>query len=256
MDSRIVAVEVERVEHSLWGVFWEIQRSAPCSSPMSRYAAYSGSLESWWWPQAVVLVRVTADSGHSGIGWAEDGVAAASGAIEHHLSRFLIGANPLEAQSLWDQMYRASIPYGRKGAVIDAISAVDLALWDLLGKIAGEPVYRLLGGPSKPSVKAYASHLHPVEMKKFVEEAAAYVDEGFTAMKMRMPGHPALGRKGIEMNVDRVRAVRETVGDDIDIMVDAYMGWDLNFAVQMARSLEPFRVSWIEEPLIPDEIGA
>jgi L-alanine-DL-glutamate epimerase-like enolase superfamily enzyme len=75
-------------------------------------------------------------------------------------------------------------------------------------------------------------------------------------MKMRMPGHPAHGRKGVERNVERVRAVREAVGDDIDIMVDAYMGWDLTFAVQMARALEPYRVSWIEEPLIPDEIGA
>ena len=222
---------------------------------MSRYPAYAGSLDSWWWPQAVVLVRITTDTGHSGIGWAEDGVAAASGAVERHLSRFLLGANPLEAQSLWDQMYRASIPYGRKGAVIDGISAVDLALWDLLGKMADKPVYRLLGG-SNPKVKAYASHLHPVEMDKFVHEAVAYVEDGFTAMKMRMPGTPAHGRKGIEMNVARVRAVREAVGDDIDVMVDAYMGWDLTFAVQMARALEPFRVSWIEEPLIPDEIGA
>jgi L-alanine-DL-glutamate epimerase-like enolase superfamily enzyme len=223
---------------------------------MSRYPEYAMSLDSWWWPQAVVLVRVEAESGHSGIGWAEDGVCAASSIIRLHLANFLVGADPFQTDLLWDQMYRASIPYGRKGAAIEAMSAIDLALWDLMGKITGLPVYRLLGGPAKPKVKAYASHLHPVAMDKFVEEAVDYVKQGYTAMKMRMPGHPAQGGKGIQANVDRVKAVRDAVGFDVDVMVDAYMGWDLPFAIRMARALEPFRVGWIEEPLLPDEIGA
>lgn len=251
---KIIKVDIERVEQSIWGTFWEIQRGAPSASPMSQYDHYADSLESWSWPQATVLVRIESDSGHSGIGWAEDGVGAASCIIERHLKRFVLGADPSRTQLLWDQMFRASIPYGRKGAAIEAISALDLALWDLAGKIANKPVYSLLGGPCRRSVPAYASHLQPVEMEKFVEEAAAYAAEGYRAMKMRMPGSPKQGSAGIRSNVDRVRAVREAIGYDIDLMVDAYMGWDLSFAIHMAKALEPYQIRWIEEPLLPDEI--
>jgi L-rhamnonate dehydratase len=134
MRARIAEIEVERIEESLWGGFWDIQRSASSSSPMSRYTEYASTLSSWSWPQAVVLVRIKTDAGESGLGWAEDGVAAASNIIQRHLKGFLLGADPTQIERLWDQMFRASIPYGRKGAAIQAISAVDLALWDLAGK--------------------------------------------------------------------------------------------------------------------------
>jgi L-alanine-DL-glutamate epimerase-like enolase superfamily enzyme len=256
MDTKVTNVEVERVEQSLWGVFADIQSSTAFSSPMSRYAKYAASFESWCWPQAVVLVRITADTGHSGIGWAEDGVAAASNIIDRHFTRFLIGADPSQIELLWDQIFRASIPYGRKGAAIEALSAVDLALWDLKGKTLGKPVYSLLGGPVVAAPPAYASHLQPVEMDLFLQEALAYAKQGYKGMKMRMPGHPSQGTSGIRANVDRVKAVREAVGDDIDLMVDAYMGWDLAFAIRMVSALEPYRLRWIEEPLLPDEISA
>jgi len=251
---KITNIEIERLERSIWGTFWEIQCSAPPASPMSRYPEFAGSLASWSWPQATVLIRIESDSGHSGIGWAEDGVGAISTIIAKHLQRFLLGADPLAMELLWDQMFRASIPYGRKGVAIEAISAVDLALWDLAGKIAGEPVYRLMGGPVRSTIPTYASHLQPVDLEHFVAEATGYVDEGYRAMKMRMPGTPQDGATGITKNLDRVKALRDAVGYDIDLMVDAYMGWDLPFAVRMARALEPYRIRWIEEPFIPDEI--
>jgi len=253
---KIVKVEVERVEQSIWGTFWDIQREASSSSPMSRYDKYDSALDSWSWPQATMLVRIESDSGHSGIGWAEDGVGAASNIIERHLKRFVLGADPSQIEQVWDQMFRASIPYGRKGAAIEAISAVDIALWDLAGKLANKPVYTLLGGPVHRTIQTYASHLHPVDMEKFVEEAVAYCAQGYSALKMRMPGTPKDGIVGIRKNVERVKAVREAIGYDIDVMVDAYMGWDLPFALQMAKALEPYRVRWIEEPFLPDEIGA
>ena len=256
MCPTIIRVEVERVEQSLWGVFADVQRSTCCASPMSRYEKYAGSYESWSWPQAVVLVRITTDTGHSGIGWAEDGVGAASNIIQRHFTRFLIGTDAAKIELLWDQMFRASIPYGRKGAAIEALSAVDLALWDLKGKILGKPVYSLLGGPVVAEPLAYASHLQPVAMELFIREAMDYVRQGYKAMKMRMPGNPTQGARGIRANVDRVKALREAVGDDVDLMVDAYMGWDLAFSIRMARALEPYRLRWIEEPLLPDEISA
>lgn len=256
MPARITTVEVERVENSLWGKFWDIQRSASSSSPMSKHEKYAGSLSSWSWTQAVVLVRITTDSGHSGIGWAEDGVAAASNIIQRHFTQFLLGEDPTKIELLWDQMFRASIPYGRKGAAIEALSALDIALWDLAGKMTGQPVYQLLGGPVVAQPLAYASHLQPVEMDLFIQEAVSYVSQGYKAMKMRMPGNPNQGSRGIQENVERVKAVREAVGYDVDLMVDAYMGWDLAFAERMAFALEPYGLRWIEEPLLPDEISA
>lgn len=256
MGSTIRSVEVERVEQSLWGVFAEIQRSTCASTPMSKYEKYASSYASWNWPQAVVLVRITDDAGNSGIGWAEDGVGAASNIVQRHFLRLLLGADPTQIELLWDIMFRASIPYGRKGAAIEALSAVDIALWDLKGKMLGEPVYSLLGGPVIDRPLAYASHLQPVEMDLFIREAVDYVRQGYKAMKMRVPGNPTHGARGIRANVDRVKAVREAIGDEVDLMVDAYMGWDLAFAIRMATALEPYRIRWIEEPLLPDEIGA
>ena len=256
MRARIAEIEVERIEESLWGGFWDIQRSASSSSPMSRYTEYASTLSSWSWPQAVVLVRIKTDAGESGLGWAEDGVAAASNIIQRHLKRFLLGADPTQIERLWDQMFRASIPYGRKGAAIQAISAVDLALWDLAGKMTDQPVYRLLGGQITPRPLAYASHLHPVKKELFIEEARAYAKQGYTAMKMRLPGNPGNGESGFRANIEQVETVREAVGYGVDLMVDAYMGWDLAYAVRMARALEPYQLRWIEEPLLPDEIDA
>jgi L-alanine-DL-glutamate epimerase-like enolase superfamily enzyme len=152
-------------------------------------------------------------------------------------------------------MYRASIPYGRKGAAIQAISAVDLALWDLRARMRNVPVCRLMNGAPRSTVPVYASHLQPVDMDSFVAEAADYVQQGYRAMKMRMPGTPSMGAEGIRRNVERVKAVRDTVGDGIDLMVDAYMGWDLEFALAMSDALAPFGLRWIEEPLLPDAVS-
>lgn len=251
---KIKNVEVVNVNQSLWGSFWEAQRKAPSSTPLSRYKEYAGSLDSWWWPQAMVLVRIEASNGVSGIGWAEDGTGAAANVINTHFKQLLIGKDPSEIIKIWDVLFRASIPYGRKGVAIEALSAVDIALWDLKGKQLNVPVYKLLGGTNNEGMKTYASHLQPVEMDLFKEEAKAYAEEGYQAMKMRMPGNPKHGLTGINRNVERIEAIREAVGHDIEIMADAYMGWDLRFAKRMMDAIKPYNVSWIEEPLLPDEL--
>jgi len=250
---KIEHVEAVRFEGSLWGAFWDIQKSAPCVGPLSHYPEYATALEGWWWPQAQVLVRIVSDTGVTGIGWAEDGTGGATLIIERHLSRLLMHKDPLRSEVLWDQMYRASIPYGRGGVLMHALSAVDIALWDLRGKAAGLPVHALLGGARQLSLKAYASHLQPVPVEDLVAEAQGYVADGYTAMKMRMPGGPAHGRAGLRRNEALIGAVRTAIGDDIDLMLDAYMGWDLRFAVQMAGIAAALGVGWMEEPLLPDE---
>ena len=151
-------------------------------------------------------------------------------------------------------MYRKTIAYGRKGIAMVAISAVDIALWDLLGKSAKQPVYRLLGGRTKPRIPVYASRLYSTPLDELASESAKYKREGYKAMKLRFGWGPVDGAEGMQRNVALVRTVRETVGDGIDIMADAYMGWTRDYTLRMLPLLEPFHLRWLEEPVIPDDI--
>ena len=240
------------VQTSMWGAFWESQRTAPSMSPMSIYPAYSKSLDSWWSPQAQLIVRIEDSLGHVGVGWSEDGTGAGKAVVENHFRRLLLGQSADATSVLQEQLYRASIPYGRGGVVMEALSAVDLALWDLRGHAMGKPVHALIGGRHRDTLEVYASHLQPVEAEKLVSEAKGYVAEGYRAMKMRMAAGPTQGRAGIARNLELVGLIRDAIGPEIDLMVDAYMGWDATFARTMAQELDAFGVGWIEEPLLPD----
>jgi L-alanine-DL-glutamate epimerase-like enolase superfamily enzyme len=151
-------------------------------------------------------------------------------------------------------MYRNTMAFGRKGIGMTAISAVDIALWDLLGKAAKQPVYRLLGGRTKQRIPVYASRLYATDLETLAAEAARYKDEGYKAMKLRFGWGPTDGAEGMQHNIDLVRTVRQTVGDGIDVMADAYMGWTLDYAKRMMPLLEPFNLRWLEEPVIPDDL--
>ncbi|HEX4644799.1 MAG TPA: enolase C-terminal domain-like protein, partial [Verrucomicrobiae bacterium] len=133
-------------------------------------------------------------------------------------------------------------------------SAVDIALWDLFGKVAKLPVYRLLGGRTKPRIPVYASRLYSVPLDQLASEARKYKDEGYQAMKLRFGWGPTDGAEGMQRNVALVRTVREAVGDGIDVMADAYMGWTLDYAKRMLPLLEKFNLRWLEEPVIPDDL--
>src|SRR6185369_6460748 len=137
-------------------------------------------------------------------------------------------------------MYRKTIAFGRKGIAMVAISAVDIALWDLLGKSAQQPVYRLLGGRTKPRIPVYASRLYSTPLDELAREAAKYKSEGYKAMKLRFGWGPVDGAEGMQRNLDLVRTVRETVGNETDVTADAYMGWSLDYAKRMMRLLDPF----------------
>jgi len=166
----------------------------------------------------------------------------------------LIGQDPWDSEFLWQHMYRKTMAFGRKGIGMVAISAVDIALWDLLGKAAKQPVFRLLGGRTKPRIPVYASRLYATELDELAAEARRYKEQGFKAMKLRFGWGPADGAAGMQRNVDLVHTVRESVGTEIDIMADAYMGWTLDYAKRMLPLLQPFHLRWLEEPVIPDDI--
>jgi L-rhamnonate dehydratase len=147
-------------------------------------------------------------------------------------------------------------PIGRKGLGMAAISAVDLGLWDAYAQHLGVPVYDLLGGRNRPSIPVYASRLYGSDdLEALAAEAKGYLAAGFTAMKQRFVYGPADGLAGMRRNAELVRTVREAIGDEADLMADAYMGWDLDYALRMVRLLEPYNLRWLEEPLVPDDIS-
>ncbi|MGH3516802.1 MAG: enolase C-terminal domain-like protein [Haloechinothrix sp.] len=204
-----------------------------------------------------VIVQVHTDEGLSGLGTVGVGSPAAAPVIEHHLAPLLLGQNPFDVEMLWQTMYRHTLNMGRKGLVLEAISALDIALWDILGKATGQPVYNLLGGRTRDAIRCYASELYAREdLGTLTAEAKSYVEQGFTAVKMRFGYGPNDGRVGMRRNYDLVATVRDAVGPDVDVMGEAYMGWDTAYAVAMIRMVEEFELAWVEEPVLPDAIEA
>ena len=201
-----------------------------------------------------LLVEIFTDDGQVGLGNAALAPQVTKQVIDLYLKPLLVGRDPWDIERLWQHMYRKTMAFGRKGIGMVAISAVDIALWDLLGKSAKQPVYRLLGGRTKSRIPVYASRLYSVELSQLAAEAKRYKDDGYQAMKLRFGWGPADGARGMRRNVELVRTVRECVGDEVDVMADAYMGWTLDYAKRMLPLLEPFRLRWLEEPVIPDDI--
>ncbi len=202
-----------------------------------------------------MVVEVETDTGLVGIGNAALSPHVTKAVIEHHLAPMLIGENPLDIAYLWERMYRQTLPFGRKGSGMAAISAIDLALWDILGKHSNLPVFRLLGGPIKDRIPVYASRLYAQPLDSLAAEAEAYRQQGFSMMKLRFGWGPKDGLEGIKRNLELVRTLRETVGDGVEIMADAYMGWTLDYARRMLPLLAPYNLRWLEEPLIADDIA-
>jgi len=224
-----------------------------CTNPMDLLQLPQASMGTFTFHEWLV-VEVFTDDGLAGIGNAALAPQVTKQTIDLYLKPLLINQNPWDIEFLWQHMYRKTMAFGRKGIGMAAISAVDIALWDLLGKSAKQPVYRLLGGRTKARIPVYASRLYASELSELAAEATRYKEEGYKAMKLRFGWGPVDGAAGMQRNLDLVRTVRETVGSDIDVMADAYMGWTLDYAKRMLPLLEPFQLRWLEEPVIPDDI--
>ena len=185
-------------------------------------------------------VEITTDKGIKGIGFGGPGCGFV---IEKHLTKLLLGEDPFKVEELWDIMWRSTMYYGRKGLVINAISAVDLALWDIIGKALEMPVYQLLGGETKPRIPAYCTG----------NDVDQHVEFGFKRIKLAVPWGPADGRDGLKKNVELVRKTREALGPDGDIMLDCWMALTEDYSIELAAMVEPYRVYWMEECLPPDD---
>ena len=226
---------------------WDHQSThPPITNPMSQYPKYAGSRGSWGVAKIpTVIVEIEDEQGLVGIGASIGGEAAAF-IIERHLSMFVEGQNVRDRSVMWEQMSRAAIHYARKGLGMHAISAVDIALWDLAGKTLNEPVYNLMGGRTKQRVPVYATTSRPDLAQEM----------GFHGAKIPLPYGPSSGSEGMRRNVEFVSAWRNKVGPDYPLMLDCYMALDLHYTTELARGLAPCHLKWIEEPLMPDEYVA
>lgn len=209
--------------------------------------------------QDTLMIRIHTDEGITGLGEVDSVPLVAKAAIDAPASHsiatglrsLLIGENPLEIDRLWEKMYRGTIYFGRSGPAIHAMSGIDMALWDIAGKHAGRSVSSMLGGAYRTKLKAYASSLMPDTIEEAVRLAGQYAAEGYKAIKF---GWGPIGRDAA-FDERQIRAIRETVGDDVDIMIDAGLAWDLKGALKMAEVYEKYGVYWLEEPLHPEDIA-
>lgn len=207
-------------------------------------------------PQPVheIYVQIQTDAAMTGIFGPIDAYQASI--IYTFLTPFLIGRDPLATELLHDQMLRLH-RHGRSGMFMTAVSPVDCALWDLKGKVWGQPVYRLLGGPTRLTVPAYASMLgYSVKPEAATRTAKAFKEKGFTAQKWFFRYGPADGAEGKERNIVLVQALRQTLGPYYTLMFDAFWGWDGRYATEMLKAMEPYNVTWLEEPIPPERVGA
>jgi L-rhamnonate dehydratase len=201
-----------------------------------------------------LVVEIETDEGLTGIGNAGLSPDVTKLIIDSKLAPLLLKENPLNTEYLYEKMYRSSVAYGRKGSVLAAISALDIALWDLKGQVMKQPVFMLLGGRTKEYIPTYYSRLYTRHLDQLQQEAVHYKSEGFTGMKLRC-GYPMTeGTAGLKKNVEMVKVVREAVGDDVDIMLEAYMGFNFPYAKRLLKELEPYNLRWVEELMLPDEI--
>ena len=208
--------------------------------------------------QDVLIVRVHTDEGITGLGEAHTSPLILKAIIDAPVSQLtgqglrqlLIGRDPLHIHDLWNLMYEHTSTFGRRGIVIHAMSGIDIALWDILGKAKGQPIHQLLGGAIRKKVRLYASDLTPADTESILPRAKALVDEGYSAMKF---GWGSLGQS-VRDDASWVHELRNGVGPSVDLMVDMGMAIPFDDAVWLGKALAEDEVFFLEEPLSPDDL--
>ena len=208
--------------------------------------------------QDTLVVKVHTDAGISGVGEVDSSPAVAKAIIDaplsHKISRGLaecvLGQDPFEIDRLVHRMYEGTVYFGRQGAVIQAMSGVEIALWDIVGKATKRPVYQLLGGGFRKKFRAYASILFGDTPDETERIGRGLVNLGYKAVKF---GWGPMGLSE-ESDIAHVRAARKGLGANVELMVDAGLCWDTATAIRRAKQFEPFNLAWLEEPLHPDNI--
>ena len=240
-------------------VEWQGPTVAPqphfCTNPMDLLALPADAMAGFRF-HGWLVVEVFTDAGHVGIGNAALAPRLTKQAIDVYLKPLLIGADPWDTEFLWQHMYRRTMAFGRKGVGMVAISAIDIALWDLLGKAAGLPTYQLLGGKYRQSAKVYASSMaRTMTPQEEAERAKSFQEKGFHGYKIHS-STPWMHDDGFDQTIATVTAVRELVGDDFPILVDVNNAYYEHTAIKMAHALEDLGVWHFEEPLAAHDYAA
>ena len=194
------------------------------------------------------LVRVHTDTGQTGIGSVYTHPGLAHLIIKHQLEPLLLGEDATEVERLWDRMYRLTRWYGRKGAAMSALGALDTAFWDLRGQAEGQPVWRMLGG-SSGQCPAYGSALLWKKPEALAKEARELIERGFRRVKMRLGRDPDFDKQA-------TAAVRNAIGSEHDLLIDGSMRYGPDTARRLALMLEKHNCFWLEEPFEPENLDA
>lgn len=222
------------------------------STPLDEPFAFSMG---WVKRRSTMIVEVTTDEGVTG--WGESlchGLQPpeiAATIVQVALKPIVLGQDAFDVDVLWERMYNLTRPYGQKGAVPNAISAVDIAIWDCMGRALGKPVHKLLGGAYRTEVQPYATGFYRVEGKSYpadaIEEARRHLKRGFSAMKLKVGF-------GVEEDVEYILGVREGIGRGPKLMIDANHAYNVASARRILKAIEPADIHWFEEPISPEDI--
>jgi D-galactarolactone cycloisomerase len=228
-------------------------RTWALESPLAEPFAFS---QGWVRKRSATIVEVMTDAGVSGFGEAlcqglqPPQIAAA--AIESALAPLVVGEDPRRPEVLWHRMYNQSRDYGMRGALIAAISAIDIALWDLVGKSLGQPIHALLGGAFRSRIQPYATGFYRLEgrgeAKRLADEAERHHRNGFRAMKVKLGF-------GVDDDLAVMRAIRDALGDaPVTLMIDTNHAYGVADAIRLGRALDDYRLRWYEEPVVQEDI--
>ncbi len=223
-------------------------RAHVLEAPLSQAFSYS---RAWYSTRTAMIVEVMTAEGL--VGWGECyGPARINAAVVESMKPLLVGQDAMRSEWLWHEIYARFRDHGQKGSIIQGLSGIDVALWDLKGKYLGQPIHRLMGGPIRTEVDAYATGLYRRETgqpeRYLAEEAAGYRDEGFKAVKLKV-GY------GVDEDVRVTRAVRDAIGPDLGLMIDANHAYDAVAAIRLGRRVEELDIGWFEEPVLPEDVA-
>jgi L-rhamnonate dehydratase len=214
------------------------------ANPMSIYPDYAETRSSWYRTMSAAVIEIVLEDGTSGLGFVGGAKGSAAAIIiDEQFRDLLIGRSVFETELIQEQLYRASIFYGRGGLSQCVISGVDIALWDAKGKLLGQPVYNLLGGKTRERLRSYYTGNDPEALKEF----------NISDMKIAMPYGPAHGQEGMQKNEDVVARARDIIGPQGRVALDIYMSWDVPYTRKMYERLNKYRIAWLEEPVLPDD---
>lgn len=201
--------------------------------------------------RASCIVEISTDAGITGWGECYGPAAVNKAVIETQYRSRVVGRDPFDVEVVWEDLYNRIKDYGATGFAITALSGIDIALWDVMGRATGKPIHKLIGGAHRTSLQAYATGLYFIDMDRLVEEAVeealAYKEQGFRAIKMK------IGLGDPKLDFQRVKAVREAIGPDVQLAVDANHCFTVPQAIRLGRMLEPLDLMWFEEPISPED---